>query len=771
MVPLDVDGLLARREQLQNAVLASASASRSVLTAAERPVREAGLALFSALLGFGEVAGRYRASAALAASSGQGLRVALRIGTPALAGLPWEAMYDEAAGAYVCRRDHLVRTVPVASVAASLTVRPPLRVLGVVSSPQGLATLDVEKEQDHLARALSGLSSEGLVEVHWTSESTWANLHEMLLGGEWHVVHFIGHGDFDAEQDEGILALTGENGRAEWVEADRLLDLLRQARPVPRLVVLNSCYGATTGVQDLFAGTAAALVRGGVTAVAAMQYAISDSAASAFARGFYAAIARGRGVDDAVSSGRVAILGTRARTMEWVTPVMYLRGNDPHLFVVPPRPPSADELRQGLAGNRSMAPVSRYETSGPRHDITDEIVHQSRPPESPQWTADEPTAIQRRVAEAEFRTEAARWRVTELERLIHDRSRTLSSYRHRVEDIFITEGADAFVAALQRALATSIYPDGLHSSFRAAYRPDARELVMEYDLPRPDVLPEVAEYRFVAEKDLIQEQPRPEAEVRKLYAQLIARMTLRALAEAFDVAPVALVRKILFSGHVAAMAPATGAPVRPCLISVHASRAAFADIRLDESGLDAMACLHQYLSAVVSPRGYDLEPVRPVVEFDLSGARSVEIDLVARLGRSPDLFALEPVEFEHLIRRLFEAMGLTSWVTQTTRGGGVEGVAVNSDAVFGGLCIIQARRASKMLGVDEVRALADVVEDKRAVKGVLVTTSWVSVSSRDFATRHGRIEIIEGARLKSLLREHLGLDARISLPRPNPAQN
>ncbi len=254
-------------------------------------------------------------------------------------------MYDEAAGAYVCRRDQLVRNVPVASVVASLTVRPPLRILGVVSSPRGLAALDVEKEQEQLTRVLAGLRGEGLVDLRWAHDATWASLHEVLLGNEWHVVHFIGHGDFDAERDEGLLALVGEDGRAEWVEADRLVDLFCQARPMPRLVVLNSCSGAATGAQDLFASTAAALVRGRVSAVVAMQYAISDAAAAAFARGFYAAIARGRGVDDAVSSGRVAILGIRARTLEWVTPVIYLRGHNSRLFLVPPRPSSIGELR------------------------------------------------------------------------------------------------------------------------------------------------------------------------------------------------------------------------------------------------------------------------------------------------------------------------------------------------------------------------------------------------------------------------------------------
>jgi len=264
-VELDVDALLARRGLLQQAVLASAVSSRRVLPETERQIREVGELLFAGLLGAGEVAGQYRSAVAVAAERGQGLRVVLRIDSPALAGLPWEAMYDQTAGAYVCRQDQLVRHIPVASVPTPLQVRPPLRILGVVSSPRGLPSLDVDKEQDQLGRALARPLGQGLAEVHWAATATWADLQDLLLDGAWHVLHFIGHGDFDPARDEGVLALTREDGRADLVAAHRLVDLLRQARPMPRLVVLNSCSGAAAGVTDLFSGTAAALVRGGVS--------------------------------------------------------------------------------------------------------------------------------------------------------------------------------------------------------------------------------------------------------------------------------------------------------------------------------------------------------------------------------------------------------------------------------------------------------------------------------------------------------------------------
>ena len=374
-VQMDVDSLLAQRARLQAAVLASAVASRRLLPETEQPVSDIGQQLFAALLGADPVVGRYRATEALAAERGQGLRVVLRIDSPALAGLPWEAMFDQAAGVYVCRQNQLVRHVPVASVPAPLRVEPPLRILGVVSSPRGLPALDVEKEKDQLARALARPASQGLAEVRWAPTATWADLQDLLLDDEWHVLHFIGHGDFDPHRDEGVLALEREDGRADLVAAHRLVDLLRQARPMPRLVVLNSCSGAAAGTADLFSGTAAALVRGGVSAVAAMQYEISDPAAVAFARGFYAAIARGRGVDNAVSSGRVAILGIGDRTLEWVTPVLYLRGHDNRLFTVPARvlersrgdtgPEGGGIPGQGVPGYPIIAGAIGYE---PRND-------------------------------------------------------------------------------------------------------------------------------------------------------------------------------------------------------------------------------------------------------------------------------------------------------------------------------------------------------------------------------------------------------------------
>jgi CHAT domain len=338
---IDVNDLLSKRDQLEATVLASAVAARRTIPLAEQPIRQVGRQLFEAMFA-GSVYGTYRASLGVAQQRGHRLRVVLRLTAPELAALPWEMLFDPETETYLCRQEPLVRHVPAPYTPDPLVVRPPLRILGLVASPRGLPLLDVDAEKQHLAEALAEPVAAGLVKLVWVPEASWEGIHSQLLGGEWHILHFVGHGDYDIRTDEGLIALVGGDGRADQVEAGRLATLLGDAEPTPRLVVLNSCSSGETGVQDLFSGTAAALVRSGISAVAAMQFAISDTAAIAFARGFYTAIAHGRRVDEAARSGRISILGT-PRTLEWVTPVLYVRGEATRLFTFAAAPTARPE--------------------------------------------------------------------------------------------------------------------------------------------------------------------------------------------------------------------------------------------------------------------------------------------------------------------------------------------------------------------------------------------------------------------------------------------
>ncbi|WP_405557303.1 hypothetical protein OHV08_26075 [Streptomyces canus] len=91
---------------------------------------------------------------------------------------------------------------------------------------------------------------------------------------------------------------------------------------------------------------------------------------------------------------------------------------------------------------------------------------------------------------------------------------------------------------------------------------------------------------------------------------------------------------------------ATGQEVSPCLVTLSASREEFGKLRLSQ--VDPAQCLRG-LNALVSPNPYDLESIRPIVEFDLSKYRLMDsMDVVAGLDSRPVLVKLTPTEFEHL---------------------------------------------------------------------------------------------------------------------------
>jgi len=315
---------------------------------------------------------------------------------------------------------------------------------------------------------------------------------------------------------------------------------------------------------------------------------------------------------------------------------------------------------------------------------------------------------------------------------------------------------------------SSVYPEGFPHHTRAVYRPDPREAVIEWELPPQSVIPLDRDYRYAATRDAIDALPRAEKEIKDRYRTVIAQVGLRTIHEILISTSGSVIDLVTLYGYVSTKDPATGQPIRPLLLQVSATREVFSNYILSE--LDPVACLKR-LNALVSPHPYDLEPVRPTVDFDslLTRFKFVAgMDVVAGLDSRPDLLAMAPYEFEHLVRQIFEEMGMQAWNTEAIKDDGVDAVAVNNNAVFGGMCIIQAKRYRNAVGVEAVRALAGVMEDKHATKGILVTTSWVTKDGHAFATRHGRIEIMECEHIKYLCKEHLGLDVLISLPKPPP---
>lgn len=326
--PQDVEQ---RLQQLERSVLASREISASGEAIAPPSMRDWGGAMWEAALP-GNLLGLFRAGRLSVDQQGSGLRIKLRIRSPELAALPWEFLWDPQSAAFVglSVATPIVRYIETAQPMQPLATSLPLRVLAVVSAPKDLATLDTLREQERIDSALQAAGVDRF-DVEWLINPRRDELFAAFGRGPWHVFHFIGHGDWDDEAQAGYLALAGPDGNSDPLPAEQLALLLGDHDAL-RLAVLNACQGARSSAGDRFSSIATALVRRGTPAVIAMQFPISDTAAIAFAHTFYTSVAAGVPVDAAVSEARRAIAFGADDTLEWATPVLFMRSPNGTLF-------------------------------------------------------------------------------------------------------------------------------------------------------------------------------------------------------------------------------------------------------------------------------------------------------------------------------------------------------------------------------------------------------------------------------------------------------
>ena len=313
----------------------------------------------------------------------------------------------------------------------------------------------------------------------------------------------------------------------------------------------------------------------------------------------------------------------------------------------------------------------------------------------------------------------------------------------------------------ETVLTAEAFPDGWPQSFKVAYVPESKQLVVEYDFPAFEIIPEIASYKYVKTKQEIVSSQRSESERRHLYSSLIAQTTLRVIHVLFETDYAGHVQTMVFNGHVDAIDQSTGRPVHPCLVTMRTTTAVFKQI--DLARVDPEACL-KGLNASVSKRPTELAPVKPVLEFNMVDPRFVEEeDVLSGLDNRTNLMDLNPREFESLITNLFEKMGLETRQTRPSRDGGVDCVAYDPRPIFGGKVVIQAKRYKNTVGVSAVRDLYGTVQNEGASKGILVTTSGYGMSSFEFA--NGKpLELLDGSNLLYLLAEHAGVEAKIEVP-------
>lgn len=308
-----------------------------------------GRRLFDALFD-DELRGRFVDAVNDAKLDRKGLRIRLDLShAEDLITLPWEYLYRSEGDDFVALSNYtpVVRYLAVGEPLPPAPLDGPLRVLVMISDPvERRGTLDVEREWTHLHDALAKEVAAGQAVLTRLEDGRLESLQTELQRNDHHVFHFIGHGEFSEQHDDGVLVMEDDRGRETHVPGHLLGDYLRDCLSM-RLVVLNNCEGGATSESDPFAGSAQSLLRKGLPAVVAMQFEITDQAAIDFARGFYVGLMNGFPVEGALAEARKTIRRGPTR-VEFGSPVLYMSAADGAVFDVaevdelPPEDPPPD---------------------------------------------------------------------------------------------------------------------------------------------------------------------------------------------------------------------------------------------------------------------------------------------------------------------------------------------------------------------------------------------------------------------------------------------
>ena len=248
-------------------------------------------------------------------------RLRLRLDPPTLHALPWELLRDG---------DELIAADADTPFSRYLAIgkewgRPltdrPIRVLAVISNPSDLKDkydlppADVELEVKTLeaafnphpgplptgeretstpfspaasrpaaARTREGrrVGDEGVSLTFLTPPITFARLEAELRNG-YHMLHFIGHGGFNAKQQQAALYFENDDRTTHRVIDADFAGMLDRLQSPPQLVVLAACQSAQQSLSDVFTGLAPRLVQIGLPAVVAMHADVTLLTARQFA--------------------------------------------------------------------------------------------------------------------------------------------------------------------------------------------------------------------------------------------------------------------------------------------------------------------------------------------------------------------------------------------------------------------------------------------------------------------------------------------------------
>lgn len=322
------------------------------------------------------------------------------------------------------------------------------------------------------------------------------------------------------------------------------------------------------------------------------------------------------------------------------------------------------------------------------------------------------------------------------------------------------EGVTEF---FDRILTACEYPEWCPRDWNLDYAPSSKTLIIESVLPNREDLPRLKEVKYVRTRNELREIMMSDTEFNKLYDDVLYQITLRTFNEIFLADTQSVITGVVFNGLVHTTDRATGQNVSMCILSCLMSKSDHAVI--DFAAVDSRACFRG-LKGIGSSKLHAMVAVPPIARIDREDTRFVDAHSVCHaLEESVNIAAMDWLEFEHLVREIFEkefsSVGGEVKITRASRDHGVDAIVFDPDPIRGGKIVLQAKRYVNSVDVAAVRDLYGTVINEGATKGILITTSDYGPDAYGFA-KDKPITLLNGSNLLYMLHRH-GYKAKIDM--------
>lgn len=263
-------------------------------------------------------------------------------------------------------------------------------------------------------------------------------------------------------------------------------------------------------------------------------------------------------------------------------------------------------------------------------------------------------------------------------------------------------------------------------------------LVIDYLLPKKDIISKVLSYEYKPKLDEIREVHRKQKDINSIYNDVIYSIVLRSIDEVFKSDKYSTIESIVFNGYIEDIDLATGQDIKPYIISTMIDKNSFRN--MDITRVDKMKCLKECMQGRININSnLEFKSIIPIYKYDYFNKSVISSDSI-------NLLKVDPYELETLVCTLFRNMGYEVEETTRSHDGGIDCSLYHKDPIVGGKVIGQVKRYKGNIDIPKLREFESVLRNSDAMKGIFISTSNFSPQCKQFAGDNN-ITLINGSSL------------------------